>query len=211
MTLKLLVKKLFLNESKFIVAGELKNYCEKLSLDYYSAIGYLLSNNYLVRLLRGIFYVKSIEERKLNKVDINYMEAIAEALKIKNINNWYFGLETAMKLNKLTHEYFAVDYIISDTLFRPKPIIILGHKIRFIKLKKSLFGFGIKKHNKIFFSENEKTLLDLIYLSKYRGYGDIDIKSRISDLKKYCSKSRVIRYSGKYNKTIKEFAGHIYD
>ncbi|MEK6983483.1 MAG: hypothetical protein AABX33_02835 [Nanoarchaeota archaeon] len=205
MSLKLLVKKLHLNESKFIVASELKNYCEKLNLDYYSAIGYLLSNNYLIRMLRGIFYVRSLEERKLNKADINYMEAIAESLKLKNINNWYFGLETALKLNKLTHEYFATDYIINDTLFRPKPIIILGHKIRFIKLKKSLFDFGIIKHNKISFSENEKTLLDLIYLSKYSGYRNIDIKNRISDLVKHCSKNKLIKYSKKYNKTIRNF------
>lgn len=209
MTLKLLVKKLYLNESKFLVASELKNYCEKLDLDYYSAIGYLLSNNYLIRLLRGIFYVRSIEERKLNNVNIDYMEAIAESLRLKNINNWYFGLETAIKLNKLTHEYFATDYIINDTLFRPKPIVILGHKIRFIKLKKSIFGFGIIKYNKIFFSENEKTLLDFIYLSKYGGYTNKEIKNRISDLVKHCSKNKLARYSEKYNKTIKNFVKEI--
>ena len=205
MTLRLLVKKLYLNETKFIVASELKDYCKKLNLDYYSAIGYLLSNNYLIRLLRGIFYVRSIEERKLNKVDINYMEAIAESLRLKNINNWYFGLETALKLNKLTHEYFTTDYIINDTLFRPKPIVMLGHKIRFIKLKKPLFSFGIIKNNKIYFSENEKTLLDFIYLSRYRGYRNIDIKNRISDLVKHCSKNKLMKCSKKYNKTIRNF------
>jgi len=211
MTLKLLVKKLYFNKNKFISAGELRAYCRMLNLNYYTAIGYLLSNNYLIRLLRGIFYVMSIEERKFNKVNVNYMEAIAKSLGLKGIKNWYFGLETAVKLNKLTHEYFATDYVINDTLFRAKAIEILGHKIKFIKLKKSLFGFGVIRKNKINFSENEKTLLDFIYLYKYRSISDKDIKNRILDLIKYCSKSRVIKYSGRYNKTIKKFLRSIYD
>ena len=205
MTLKLLVKKLYLNKKKFIVNDELKNYCKKLSLDYYSAIGYLLSNNYLIRLLRGIFYVNSIEERKFKKTNISYMEAIAEALKLKDIKNWYFGLETAMKLNNITHEYFAADYIISDALFRPKPIHILGHMIKFIKLKKPIFSFGIIRNNKIHFSENEKTLLDFVYLSRYGGSSSEEIKNRISGLIKYCSKNKLIKYSKKYNKAVRRF------
>ena len=211
MTLKALVKKLYLNKNKFILAGELRNYCKVLNLNYYTAIGYLLSNNYVIRLLRGIFYVMSIEERKLNKVNINYMEAIAKSLELKGVRNWYFGLETAVKLNKLTHEYFTTDYVINDTLFRAKAIEILGHKIKFIKLKKSLFGFGIIRKNKINFSENEKTLLDFIYLYKYRSISSKDIKNRISDLIKYCSKSKVIKYSKEYNKAVKEFGRRIYD
>ena len=211
MTLRLLVKKLYLNKNKFILASELKNYCKMLNLDYYITIGYLLSNNYLIRLLRGIFYIKSIEERKLKKVNINYMEAIAESLELKGVKNWYFGLETAVKLNNLTHEYFTTDYIINDTLFRAKTIEILGHKIKFIKLKKSLFGFGIIKKNKINFSENEKTFLDFIYLYKYKGISNKDIKNLISGLAKYCSKNKVIKYSKEYNKTIKGFVRGIYD
>lgn len=211
MTLKLLVKKLYFNKNRFILAGEIRNYCRMLNLSYYTAVGYLLSNNYIIRLLRGIFYVMSIEERKLNKVNINYMEAIAKSLELKGVKNWYFGLETAVKLNKLTHEYFATDYVINDTLFRAKAMEILGHKIRFTKLKKSLFGFGITGKNKINFSENEKTLLDFIYLYKYRNISDEDIKNRISELTKYCSKNKVIKYSKKYNKAVKEFARRIYD
>ena len=133
------------------------------------------------------------------------MEAIAEALKLKDIKNWYFGLETAMKLNNITHEYFAADYIISDALFRPKPIHILGHRIKFIKLKKPIFSFGIIRNNKIHFSENEKTLLDFVYLSRYGGSSSEEIKNRISGLIKYCSKNKLIKYSKKYNKAVRRF------
>lgn len=211
MTYKLLIRKLYLDKEDFIVASTLRKYCKELKLNYYSAIGYLLANKYLIRILRGIFYVLSVEEKKLKKININYMDAIARSLELKGIKNWYFGLETSVKLNNLTHEYFIIDYIINDTVFRPKPIEIMGYKIKFIKLKKSLFGFGIIKNNKINFSENEKTLLDFVYLYKYRGLSKEDIKNRISELTKHCSAKKVINYSKKYNKKITKFIRDIYD
>lgn len=211
MTYKLLIKKLYMDKADFIVAGKLKGYCKEIKIDYYSAISYLLTNKYLIRVLRGIFYVPSIEERKLKKINISYMEAVAKSLELKGVKNWYFGLETSIKLNNLTHEYFIIDYIINDKLFRPKPIEIMGHKIKFIKLKKSLFGFGVIKKNKINFSENEKTLLDFIYLYKYKGLGKKDIKNRISELMKNCSGKKVIKYSKKYNKQVAKFARSVYD
>ena len=149
MIYKLLIRKLYLDKEDFTVASKLREYCKELKLNYYSAISYLLTNKYVFRILRGIFYVPSVEERKLKKININYMDAIARSLELKGIKNWYFGFETSIKLNNLTHEYFTIDYIINDTLFRPKPIEIMEHKIKFIKLKKSLFGFGIMRNNKI--------------------------------------------------------------
>ena len=166
MTLRILVKKLELLRRKFIVREELKSYCKDLKLDYYTSIMYLTSNNYLVRILRGIFYVKSIEERKLNKMYISFEEAISEAMKIKGVKRWYFGLESALKLNNITHEYFAVETVVSDKLSRPNPFKIMGRKVRFVKLNKTLIGFGVIK-NKFNYSDAEKTVLDFIYLGKY--------------------------------------------
>lgn len=206
MTFKLLIKKMYLDEKKFIERSLIKEYCKKLNLDYYPTIGYLMNNKYLIRILRGIFYIPSIEERKLDKLNINYLEAIKEVLKIKNIKNYYFGLETAIKLNKLTHEYFVIDYVVSDKIFRAKPIKILGHKIRFIKLKRGLFDFGIIK-DKILRSDVEKTILDIIYLSKYNGLSDNEIKNKIANLLKFSSKSVLLKYSKKYNETIYKFVG----
>src|SRR3989344_4089405 len=134
MTLKLIVKKLEFSDKKFITREEIREYCKKLSLDYYVTIRYLTHYKYLIRILRGIFYIKSIEERKLNKTNISHLEAIKEALKIKGIKHWYFGLSTALKLNNLTHEYFAIDYVINDKIFRAKPFPILGYNIKFIKI-----------------------------------------------------------------------------
>ncbi len=199
MVLRLLVRKLELTDKRFITRKELKSYCKELKLDYYTAIRYLTSNSYLIRILRGVFYIKSIEERKLKKININYIDALKEALKIKDVK-WYFGLESAIKLNNLTHEYFAIETIITDSMFRPRPIEILGTKIKFVKISKNLFAFGLIgkdfKHSDI-----EKTLLDIIYLGKYNNYSEEEIRNKIVSLLKNCEKSKLMKYAEHYPKT----------
>ena len=204
MTLKLIVKKLGLTDSKFITRDTIRKYCKELHLDYYIVIRYLTSNEYLIRILRGIFYVKSIEERRLKKTEINYIEAIKEALKIKGIKEWYFGLESAVKLNNLTHEYFAVETVITDTIFRPKPIDILGTKTKFIKISKGLLKFGLKGDN-FKYSDIEKTLLDMIYLGRYNNYSEDEIKNRVLHLINNCKKGKLKEYAKYYPKTVRNF------
>jgi hypothetical protein len=200
MTLKLLVRKLELTDNKFITREELKPYCKALKLEYYTAIRYLTSNSYLIRILRGIFYIKSAEERKLKKIDMNCTGALKEALRIKGVK-WYFGLESAIKLNNLTHEYFAIESVITDSLFRPRPIGILGTKVKFIKIRKDLLDFGLIgkdfKHSDI-----EKTLLDIIYLGRYNKYSEEEIRNKAASLLKNCKKSKLMKYAEYYPKSI---------
>lgn len=202
--ISLLVRKLHMANKKFVTRAELEAFCRELKIGYPMAIGYLARHKYLVRILRGIFYIKSIEERKLGKINISYLEAIKEALRLKGVNNWYFGLETALKLNNLTHEYFTVDTVISDTIFRAKPINIMGHKVVFIKLKPSLLEFGIKK-DAIPCSDIEKTMLDFVYLRR-RGR----VKSMPSELMGLCSKKKLIDYSGQYGNSVKQEIGALH-
>lgn len=204
MTLKLIVKKLELSNKKFITRDTIRKYCKELHLDYYTVIRYLTSNEYLIRILRGIFYVKSIEERRLKKIEISYTDAIKEALRIKGIKNWYFGLESAVKLNNLTHEYFAVDTVITDKLFRSKPIDILGTKVKFVKVSKELFKFGIIEDD-FKHSDIEKTLLDMVYLAKYNNYSEEEIRNRVLHLVNNCEKSKLKKYAEFYPKTVSRF------
>ncbi|MEW6528888.1 MAG: hypothetical protein AB1391_03295 [Candidatus Micrarchaeota archaeon] len=208
MSIKLLIKKLNITDEKFIISDLFREYCKKLNIEYYGAIRYLITHKYVYRILRGIFYKPGFEERKLKKIDIDYKKAIAEALKIKKIRNWYFGLESALKLNNITHEYFATDFLISDTLFRANTITILGHEIRFIKIKKDLCKFGVKE-KELRFSDLEKTVLDIIYLSRYDNLSDIEIKNKITNLLGYCSKNKLLKYSKKYNQKVYSFVKEI--
>ena len=208
MTLKLIVKKLELSNKKFVTRDTIRAYCKELHLDYYTVIRYLTSNEYLIRILRGIFYVKSIEERKLKNIGISYIDAIKEALEIKGVKDWYFGLESAVKLNNLTHEYFAVETVITSTIFRPKPISMLGTKVKFIKISKGLLKFGLKGGG-FKYSDAEKTLLDMIYLGKYNSYSEEEIKNKVLYLLNNCKKSKLKEYAEHYPKTVKNFLGKL--
>jgi len=194
MTLKLIAEKLIRDNKKLVTSEEIKDYCEKLSLNYLPTIKYLISNKYLARIFKGIFYVYSLEERKLGKSDMSHLQILKEALKIKGVNNWYFGLETGLKFNNLTHEYFSIEYIINDKIFRAKPISVLGYKIKFYKIIPSLFSFGIIKKD-INYSDPEKTLLDLVYLNHYS-------KDEFEEIANHLSKNKLIKYSKKYSKKI---------
>jgi len=194
MTLKLIVEKLARDNKKFILAEKIKDYCRKLSLKYLPTIKYLIRNKYIARIFRGIFYVYSIEERKLGKSEMNSFEIIKESLKIKGVTNWYFGLETGLKFNNLTHEYFTIDYIINDKLFRARPIIIMGRKVKFYKLSPKMFSFGIIKKN-VNYSDSEKTLLDLLYLKHYS-------KEEFEEIAEELSKTKLLKYAKNYNKGV---------
>ena len=194
MTLKLIVEKLARDNKKFISAEEIKEYCRKLSLNYLPTIKYLLRNKYAARIFRGIFYVYSVEERKLGKSDMTPFAVIKEALKIKGVKNWYFGLETGLKFNDLTHEYFTIEYVINDKIFRAKPINIMGRKIKFYKIIPRMFLFGIVK-KEVNYSDPEKTLLDLLYLKHYT-------KEEFQEIAEELSKAKLLEYSKNYNKRV---------
>jgi len=201
MSYKLLAEKLLRDKEKIITRDKIRGYTKTLKLSYGSAIGYLLNNEYVIRILRGVFYVKSLEERKNHTIDIPFYEAITKALEIKNVKNWYFGLESAIKLNNLTHEYFAMDYIISDKLKRPRSIEILDHKVKFIAIKKGLTTFGKAKGN-VPYSDVEKTILDKMYLGIYRGVPESSIKNSIIDYIYKCNRKRLMEYAKHYPKTV---------
>lgn len=194
MSLKIIVEKLARSNKKFITVNELKIDCNKLNLDYYTVIRYLTHYKYVERIFKGIFYIYSIEERKLGKSEMSFYEIIKEALKIKGINNWYFGLETALKFNNLTHEYFTIDYIINDSLFRAKPMKIMGHKVKFYKLIPKMISFGIINNN-FNYSDPEKTVLDLLYLKHYN-------KLAFEEISEKLSKTKLIKYAKNYPKKI---------
>lgn len=196
------MRKLWLENRKFVDHVSLEDMCGNLNVEYVDMIRYLLRGEYLVRIFRGIFYVKSPEEVKLRKTDVSPLEMLANGLKVKGVENWYFGLYTALRLNGVTHEYFPVDFVLNDEIFRVREIEIASHKFRFIKVKPPLF-FGIKNKNVLRYSDLEKTILDFIYLWRYRGIPENKIVLDISDLFGTASKEKLLEYSERYPKTVR--------
>ena len=184
---------------------ELKRYCKLLALDYKKTIKYYVYRGYLIRIFKGIFYIKSLDEVKLSKSKYNHLELVAKGLELKGVKNWYFGLYTALKFNNITHESFSVDYVVNDKLLRSKPIKIAGYKFRFVKLTSRLLEFGIIKNN-LKYSDPEKTILDFIYTWRYNGVPKEKIVLDVSEWAKDISSEKIKKYAANYPKTVQEIA-----
>ncbi len=201
----ILLKRLRLDQKEFITSAELKRYCKLFALDYKKTIKYYVYRGYFIRIFKGIFYVKSLDEVKLNKSKYNHLELVAKGLALKGVKNWYFGLYTALKFNNMTHESFAVDYVVNDRLLRLKPIKIAGYKFRFVKLTSRLLEFGIIENN-LNFSDPEKTILDFIYIWRYNGIPKEKIVLDVLEWAGEISSEKTKKYAANYPKTVQEIA-----
>ena len=54
--MKLLIKKLHLEDMEFVTSEIIKTYCMPLNLDPKRAIQYLLKKGYLIRIFKGVYY-----------------------------------------------------------------------------------------------------------------------------------------------------------
>jgi len=203
-----LLKKLKIDEKEFITSEELKRYCISMGLNYAITIRHLVSRGYLIRIFKGIFYVKTLDEAKFGKSKYSNLELVSKGLELKGVKNWYFGLYTALKFNNMTHESFAVDYVVNDKLFRSKPINIDGCKYRFVKLAPKLLQFGIIEEN-LRHSDPEKTILDFIYTWRYNGVPKEKIILDISEWAKGISCEKTKKYAVNYPKTVQEIAATV--
>ncbi len=156
----------------------------------------MLNKGYLVTIFRGVYYLKDYEEKKLNSLKYSPYELLALGLEKKGVK-WYFGLNSALKFLGLTHEVFPVNMVVNNKFNRTKPMKIAGSSFFFVKLKDSLF-FDIKKETSanniyLYYSNIEKTLLDMIYLKKN------------IDLNEYnFNKSVFLKESSKYPRVVKK-------
>lgn len=199
---ELVMKKLWLKKIKFTSREYLKKTCRDFGINYENMVHYLLERKYLLRIFRGIFYVKSLEEIRFKRVDVDTMRLVANGLEIKGVKKWYFGLYTALKMNNLTHEFFGSEHVINDKVLRPKGVKINDRKFVFVKVKPSLI-FGIIEKNGLKYSDAEKTVLDFIYLWRYRGIPKEKIISDVSDWAKNISRKKLKDYSKAYPKTVR--------
>ena len=163
-------------------------------------VNYIIKYGYVVRVLRGVYYVKTIEEFKLRK-SVNPLKVLTLGMNRLNVK-WYFGLYTALRLNGLTHEYYDVIFVLNDTIYRPKLIKVAGEKVKFVKIKPNLIDFGIVKRNGFIYSDLEKTILDFIYLSRYGKISKYTVKELIIEFGNIVDKEKIARYAKQYPKTV---------
>ena len=183
-------------KGKILARKDFDSLATKYNFDKGTLRRVMLNKGYLITIFRGVYYLKSYEEKKLNSLKYSSYELLALGLEKKGIK-WYFGLNTALKFLNITHEVFPINIVINDKFNRTKPIKVAGSSFFFIKLKPSLF-FDIKEAKtenniSLYYSRLEKTLLDMIYLKK-----DVDLSEYKFD------KSLFIKESPKYNRIVKK-------
>jgi hypothetical protein len=207
----ILIEKLWIDKKEFVKADELKKYCKAMNMDYTTTVKNFTHRGHLVRIFRGIFYVRPPEGLMLGSSAYNHLELVAKGLEMKGVKNWYFGLHTALKYNNMTHEYFTIDEVISDSLFRAKPITIAGYKFKFVKISSHLLNFGINesKNTKLRYSDPEKTILDFIYLATQDGVPANRIVMDVSEWAERVSKEKFKKHSKHYPKTVAAIAEEV--
>ena len=196
-------KKLVIQGRRFATSNDIKVLSKDLNKNYDDIVHYLQKCGYIQRIFKGIFYIKTPNEIKLGRLDLTPYEIISEALKIKGIKNWYFGLETALKLNNMTHEYFMIDYIISDQYRTTKAINIFDRTFKFIKWTNKITSFGIiESQKRIRYSDKEKTILDIAYREKLQK-SEYEAISIISEYLETIDKIKMKKYLEHYPKGLK--------
>jgi len=194
--------RLIAEKKRMVSSGELRLLCRGIGRQYNPTVNYLQRRGYLVRVLRGWFYVKSPEEVKLKVLRENSMQLIVETLEKKGVKRWYFALESALKLNNMTHEYFTVGQVITDTYKTPRPVWVVDRKYTLLRWSKNLHDFGIIKKGKIQYSDPEKTVLDLCYRGQNLKMDLNRVRDIFEEYKKSLNPKTVREYLRHYPKKL---------
>jgi predicted transcriptional regulator of viral defense system len=183
-----------------VTKDEIRETCKRFGADVNSTINFMISYGYFMRILRGLYYVKTVEEFELKKsLDVYRVLSLGlNKLKVK----WYFGLYTSLRLNGLTHEFFDTIFVLNDKVYRPKQIRIGGEKVKFVKLSNKLVDFGILNESGMRVSDIEKTLLDFVYVSRYRSVPEGRITSMIEEYRKRVKDDKIMEYLKFYPKSV---------
>ena len=102
-------------KNKVLTRKDFDSLATKYAFDKNTLRRVMLNKSYLITIFRGVYYLKSYEEKKFNSLKYSPYELLALGLEKKGIK-WYFGLNTALKFLNLTHEVFPLNMVINDTL-----------------------------------------------------------------------------------------------
>lgn len=197
-------RKLLLDGDKIVTSEKIRQAAQNLGKDYTRSLRYLQEHGYLMRIFRGIFYVNSPEERDAGTSDRPVFKIVAEALALKSVKHWYIGLETALRINGLTHEYYTVNYVITDSYRTTKVIRIADARFQFLKWSRRHFESGIRRAFDLKFSDREKTILDLVYKRYIDSRDESNAISPFMEYKKMLDKSKVRNYLAEYPRRVQE-------
>jgi len=200
-------RKLTAEGSKIVTSSDVRVAAQGLGKDYVRSLRYLQEHNYLSRIFRGIFYVNSPTERESGIPEVSIFKIVAEALAMKSVKRWYIGLETALRINGLTHEYFTINYVVTDSYRTTKVIRIMDSKFQFLKWSPRHFETGITREFDIKFSDKEKTILDLVFKRYIETRDERIAISAYLEYERVLDKEMVRRYMAGYPLIVQRMVG----
>ena len=204
-----IINKLRLNHEKIITKKEILKTIKRYSQIYKTKVNiislwtYLRKDNYVKRILGDYYYIYSLEERYNHYCKFSEEELIFFVLEKMDVK-WYLGLENALKEHKIIWQTLNIITIVNNHFSGIKK---LGNsKFKFIKTKGKMFKFGLiknKTNNSVnyYYSDLEKTYLDFLYFSSYKGKNILDLK-RNMDFK--VNRDMIIKYARYYPNKIQE-------
>lgn len=193
-------KKLVIDGHKIVRSEDIRKLAISINKSDDRSLFYLQEEGYIARIFRGIFYVKSPDEREKGYFGKSIYEIVAMGLEFKGVKKWYFGLETALKLNNLTHEYFDLNYVITDSYRTTKIIKIIDSNFQFIKRNKKYFKIGIINNNQLKYSDPERTILDLAYKRYLKSTEPNYFLSPINEYRSVIDQNKLDKYLMNYSK-----------
>ncbi len=185
---------------RVVTKAEVAELCGRFGVDLDYFVNYAIRYGYLVRVLRGLYYVKTAEEFGLRRAP-DILRVLALGMGRLGVR-WYFGLYTALRLGGVTHEYHGSIFVLSSSLYRPKPVRVAGEEVRFIKVKSRLVEFGLVERGGLIYSDLEKTILDFIYLSRYGRLSRGDALSVVREHADALNRERLRGYAKHYPKSV---------
>ncbi len=203
MSMNRILNELRSNESEFITSNSVRDYSNKLNYKVGDVMKYFTSQKYIFEVLNDMFYLTDVDEFQKKELKYSQYELISKALAFKNINTWYFGLNTALTFdsNEKNDVFFEnnknINYVINNR-FSGDKLIINGDIFSFLIFKKELLNFGIKDNGKYRYSNLEKTILDYVYLYNSNQVREGKIITEIMKYKNFISIERIKKYSKHY-------------
>ncbi len=208
---------LILRSDRVVSTAQIKEACRLLGVDFQTAFVGLDRAGILEPVIfKGVYYVRTPEERQLGTIQEDSLDVIARACNLALKENWYFGLATALKLAGLWEQQTLTTItIVSKKRVKRSKQAFGGLNVEFKQLSGVPFDKLVVKSGVRRFSEPARTLADYAYFSariKQRDYPKIvsqDVYAKIKDKKKI--KKQLVYFIRKYPKPYARLMEQIFE
>ncbi|MEA3514915.1 MAG: hypothetical protein U9R34_05540 [Nanoarchaeota archaeon] len=172
----------------------------KISFNWASVWTYLRQQRYFTLLIKGHYlFLPKKDDRQLN-YETTVDRKLCSLLEKIGID-WYIGLDSALKIHKEKWQYSKKTVIVNSNITGKRKIGNRDYIFRLVRGKhfvdKSLIKIDYMKVSTL-----EKTILDIIYFSRYDRKNMDYVLQEVKELLKKTNLKEVLKLSKSYPKTV---------